>query len=435
MAPRGRELGSRPAGPISGWTGAASPAAAGPVFGDFDFGAAIRLGRPNADTRRFVGDLDEVRLWDRPIAASEVIDVFFGDRGFANYPPSVDAGIDLRVQDASYAVSLDGQATDDGQPGPQPAAVSWTQVEGPAAAVFTDPSDPRTVVTFPQAGRWILELAVDDGVERRADTVQVDVFDPLPAPWSNTDIGSAVATGWATVTDAPGDGIGLGINGSGTRVGGNAAAGGDGLHFVHRELATSGAIDLVGRVDGFDPPGADPDARAGLMYRVNVVQGVAANAFVGVSGDGRLLMSWRSGSGGNTQTTVGAEGVTLPVWVRLRRTGTNSVQAFWSADGAAWTDLGERTVNSGGGVKYWGAIVCSGDANGLAAATVNGVRVSPDACPGDTNADGDVGFADVLAVLAAFGACPQPCAADLDLSGDVGFDDLLAVLAAFGPCP
>ncbi|NNF44173.1 MAG: hypothetical protein HKO59_05870 [Phycisphaerales bacterium] len=57
-----------------------------------------------------------------------------------------------------------------------------------------------------------------------------------------------------------------------------------------------------------------------------------------------------------------------------------------------------------------------------------------DACPADLDGSGDVGFTDLLAILADWGPCPADCPADLDASGDVGFTDLLAVLAAWGPC-
>ncbi|NNF41746.1 MAG: hypothetical protein HKN62_01635 [Phycisphaerales bacterium] len=58
-------------------------------------------------------------------------------------------------------------------------------------------------------------------------------------------------------------------------------------------------------------------------------------------------------------------------------------------------------------------------------------------CPADIICDGNVGFADLLAVLAAWGECTGSCIycdADLDDSCDVGFADLLTVLAAWGPC-
>ena len=58
----------------------------------------------------------------------------------------------------------------------------------------------------------------------------------------------------------------------------------------------------------------------------------------------------------------------------------------------------------------------------------------PPCCTEDVDGSGDVGFGDLLAVLAAWGPC-EACPEDIDGSGDVGFGDLLAVLAAWGPCP
>ncbi len=54
-------------------------------------------------------------------------------------------------------------------------------------------------------------------------------------------------------------------------------------------------------------------------------------------------------------------------------------------------------------------------------------------CPGDVNFDADVGFADLVEVLASWGPCCE-CHEDIDEDGDVGFSDLIAVLAAWGPC-
>lgn len=58
-------------------------------------------------------------------------------------------------------------------------------------------------------------------------------------------------------------------------------------------------------------------------------------------------------------------------------------------------------------------------------------------CLGDFDTDGQIGFSDVLTLLAAWGSCPAGafCDADLDASGAVDFADLLAVLAAYGDCP
>jgi hypothetical protein len=58
----------------------------------------------------------------------------------------------------------------------------------------------------------------------------------------------------------------------------------------------------------------------------------------------------------------------------------------------------------------------------------------PDACegaPGDVDGDGDVDLTDLLALLAAWGACVpgEFCPADVDGSGDVGFADLVLLLS------
>lgn len=55
-------------------------------------------------------------------------------------------------------------------------------------------------------------------------------------------------------------------------------------------------------------------------------------------------------------------------------------------------------------------------------------------CVADVDASGEVGFEDLLAVLAAWGPC-EGCSTDIDDSGFVDFDDLLTLLSAWGPCP
>ena len=57
----------------------------------------------------------------------------------------------------------------------------------------------------------------------------------------------------------------------------------------------------------------------------------------------------------------------------------------------------------------------------------------PTDCPADLDANGSVGFSDMLAILAAWGPCPG-CPEDVDGNGAVAFADILIVLAAWGPC-
>ncbi|MCP3904887.1 MAG: right-handed parallel beta-helix repeat-containing protein [Planctomycetes bacterium] len=56
-------------------------------------------------------------------------------------------------------------------------------------------------------------------------------------------------------------------------------------------------------------------------------------------------------------------------------------------------------------------------------------------CPADLDGSDDVGFGDILAIIAAWGPCGVPCPEDLSGNGDVDFADILAVIGAWGVCP
>jgi hypothetical protein len=54
-------------------------------------------------------------------------------------------------------------------------------------------------------------------------------------------------------------------------------------------------------------------------------------------------------------------------------------------------------------------------------------------CPGDVNQDNQVDFADLILILANWGAC-ESCESDVDGDDIVGFSDVLAVLTGWGAC-
>ena len=56
-----------------------------------------------------------------------------------------------------------------------------------------------------------------------------------------------------------------------------------------------------------------------------------------------------------------------------------------------------------------------------------------DFCAGDITNDRNVGFAELLIVLSAWGSC-DCCPADIDGNGVVDFSDLVFILGAWGPC-
>lgn len=73
------------------------------------------------------------------------------------------------------------------------------------------------------------------------------------------------------------------------------------------------------------------------------------------------------------------------------------------------------------------------DCNGeLATVEIDGFADVAPRLAGDATRDGRADFADILALLGAWGPCPPPpfpCSLDLDGDGGVGFGDILAVLA------
>ncbi len=54
-------------------------------------------------------------------------------------------------------------------------------------------------------------------------------------------------------------------------------------------------------------------------------------------------------------------------------------------------------------------------------------------CPGDVVGNCNVGFADMLAVIAGWGPC-ESCPQDVTRDGDVGYADVLEILRTWGPC-
>jgi hypothetical protein len=208
-------------------------------------------------------------------------------------------------------------------------------------------------------------------------------------------------SGFALVGAAAGDATGAAVSGAGDFdgdgladlvVGARAAAGGSGRAYLVRgrrsfpaavEIATLGAGDAI----AFDA--AQP--------------GDAVGTSVGGGGD--------VNGDGRADVVIGAP----------------NASPFGFFSGAAYVVFGSGDCDGGGVLDV--ADVMTG---ALADDDDDGV---PDvcACPEDVSGDGSVGFADLLAVLAAWGPCRR-CDEDVDGDGTVGFRDLLAVLAAWGPC-
>lgn len=122
--------------------------------------------------------------------------VYYMSGATFNRKPFVGAGTD-RIANVNEMVTLDASAFDPDST----LTISWTQISGPAAAVFEDAAVVDPNVTFPAKGVYTLRLTVTDGTTTVADHLTATVrdpadnaliahwnFDTLPDPNALTDV-------------------------------------------------------------------------------------------------------------------------------------------------------------------------------------------------------------------------------------------------------
>ncbi len=95
--------------------------------------------------------------------------------GVGNQAPFVSAGQD-QVIGLTDTATLSGLVTDDGLPVGSTLAVSWTQVNGPAQATFSNPQAAITSAQFPADGAYVLRLSATDGDLASIDEVMISVY-------------------------------------------------------------------------------------------------------------------------------------------------------------------------------------------------------------------------------------------------------------------
>lgn len=146
----------------------------------------VYFGRNPKDPQTFVGTLDEISLYTRPLGASEVTSLYNAAGGktpiVINTAPNVDAGPDRSAYTAA-PLALSGSAFDDGEPTP-PGALTyqWSKVSGPGGATFSAPTALNSDVTLDAPGSYTLRLAVSDSALTTTDDLVVTVTTPASQP-------------------------------------------------------------------------------------------------------------------------------------------------------------------------------------------------------------------------------------------------------------
>jgi poly(3-hydroxybutyrate) depolymerase len=176
-------------------------------------------------------------------------------------------------------------------------------------------------------------------------TVESDNAPLLPREWSIVDVGPARVEG--TVGYAAGA---MTISASGYNIGDAT----DAFRYVYQ--ATQGDCSIVVRVT--DQQDTFFLTKAGIMIRESLDPTAGYVGCFATPSSG-LLLQWRNGTAGpRDQVNVASAGVTLPVWLKLTRTG-DVFTAYSSTDGANWSAVGSPQTIHVESVATLGVGVCS----------------------------------------------------------------------------
>ena len=92
-----------------------------------------------------------------------------------NQAPVVNAGPNQSTSLPANVVTLNGSVSDDGLPAGAKLMVQWTQVSGPAGAVFSNSTAPLTQVTFTNPGTYVFQLTGNDSQLQTSSQVTATV--------------------------------------------------------------------------------------------------------------------------------------------------------------------------------------------------------------------------------------------------------------------
>ncbi|HEV2904090.1 MAG TPA: discoidin domain-containing protein, partial [Pyrinomonadaceae bacterium] len=267
-----------------------------------------------------------------------------------NQAPTVNAGADQAITLPATA-SLNGSVTDDGWPRGSSVSASWSQVSGPGTATFTAPTSAATVVSFSQAGTYVLRLTATDSQLTGSDDIQVTVIPENHAPIANAGLDQTItlpstASLNGSVSD---DGLPAGstltsvwskVSGPGTVTFANAnvtvtsAAFSEAGTYVLRLTASDSDLSAGDDVQiTVIPENHAPTANAGADQQITLPNTAALNGSVnddGLPAGSTLTNTWSKVSGpgtvtfGNPNTAITTAAFSVAGTYLLRLTASDS---------------------------------------------------------------------------------------------------------------
>ncbi|MFP5041451.1 putative Ig domain-containing protein [Parasediminibacterium sp. JCM 36343] len=167
-------------------------------------------------------------------------------------------------------------------------------------------------------------------------TVSFIIQDVPPAPWVDTDIGTAL-NGYGAYNGPTGE---FTVAGAGNDIGGTS----DGFNYLYQPVVCSTATSIVARLSTRKLAaggGGSPKDKVALMVR----ESTAANAkhfTVFADANRNAYAIARTSSGGSTSGVGTGIPLDIPVWLRIDR-DSNSFTGYASLDSSNWETIGSKT--------------------------------------------------------------------------------------------
>ena len=181
----------------------------------------------------------------------------------------------------------------------------------------------------------------------------------LPSPWANTDVGSPTA---GSASESSGT---FTIEANGNDIWNSA----DNFHYVYQSLSGDG--NIVAKVESLD--NTHEWAKGGVMIRETLNSG-SKHAFMVVSSQNGTQCSYRTSTGSTSEATTPYDGISVPYWVKLERSG-DTFTGYKSSDGSNWTQVGSVTITMSADVNI-GMAATSHTDGVLGTSTYSNVTVS-----------------------------------------------------------
>lgn len=341
------------------------------------------IGHDNNGARFFKGNMDDVRMYYRSLSASEIQQsydesaVALAGGGVAAPAISVTSPSGGASFAAPVNTTVTASVTDNFN------NVSKVQFYDGAALIGEDATSPYSATwTTSVVGGHSLKARVvyDLGATVDSSVVNVSVTGggALPSGWTGGDIGAVGVAGSSSYS-----------SGTYTVTGGGADIWNAADEFYFASTTMTGDGEIRARVTS--QTNTHQWAKAGVMIRDGTAVNAAHAMMVITPGNG-FALQYRTTTGGSSSSIAGPALNAVPNnWVRLTRCGS-LITAYVSANGTAWTQVGQATIAMGATVNVGLPVTGTDDAL-TSTATFDNVAVTPYPLPWLTADIGTTGLA------------------------------------------